>query len=48
MLIVAAVASIALTVGVALVREWRIVVAVPLAAVALALLVINIRELLRD
>lgn len=47
-LVVAVAASIALTVGVALVRDWRLVVAVPVAFTALALLVINIRELLRD
>lgn len=47
-LVVAVAASIALTVGVALVRDWRVVVAVPVALTALALLVINVRELLRD
>ena len=48
MVIVATAASVALTVGTALVRDWRVVVAIPVAFTALALLVINVRELLRD
>ncbi len=46
--VLVAAASVALTIGMALVRDWRVVAAVPVALIALALLVINVRELLRD
>lgn len=39
---------VALAVATALIRDWRHAVAVPLAAAAAALLLINVRELLRD
>jgi hypothetical protein len=42
------VAWVALAIAAALVEDWRLAVAVPLAVTALALLVINVRELLRD
>ncbi len=42
------VGMVVLTVTVALVRDWRLVIAVALALAAVALLFLNVRELLRD
>ncbi len=39
---------VALAIATALIRDWRLAVAVPLAVAAAALLLINLRELLRD
>jgi len=43
-----AVAWVALALVTALLDDWRVVVSAPLAAVALALIVLNLKELLRD
>lgn len=43
-----AIASVMLVVAHALIGDWRLVVAVALTVVAAALVVINLRELLRD
>lgn len=46
--VLAALTSIALTVGARIIDDWRLLLAIPLGLVAAALMVINLKELLRD
>lgn len=46
--VLAVVASIALTIGSRIIDDWRVLLAIPLGFVALALMAINLKELLRD